>query len=153
MTRTNLPGVSCFRSLPFAAVVLAALLLSPVASAELLSKKIFLCYSPGMSCSKLEFIDFKDSIGHLSVNVKPGDYDESSIEMNVTFKNSSRCKADISGSFLRGDTAVAVVDWGLVSLEPGQETKGQRRVTSLRDMRVSEGLYLSLEAVSVHGCK
>ena len=151
MTRTNLPGVSCFRSLPFAAVVLAALLLSPVASAELLSKKIFLCYSPGIGCSKLEFIDFKGSIGHLGVNVKPGDYDESSIEMNVEFKNNSGCKVDIEGNFLRGDTAVAVVDWGLISLEPHAEKKGERRITGLRDMRV-EGLYLSL-LVSVHGCK
>lgn len=127
------------------------LLLPSPAFAELRSEKIFLCYSPGVGCSALKFINF--SKGFVSVNVSPGNHDEGSIDLKMEFTNNSRCKVDIDGTILRGDRAVAVLDWGLVSLPPGEKSKGHRQVNGLRGMSASEdGLNLSL-TVSTHDCK
>ena len=152
MNQTTPSGTSLRQPFLLIAALAMAAMAHPAVSAELLNEKWLLCYSPGFSCYLNRTVRFKQG-GFLSVNVSPGDYDDSSIELKVDFSNRSNCKVDVDGSFLRGDTAMATLEWGLLSLAPGQEIQGQRRVPGLRDMRASEGLHLSLTAISVHDCK
>lgn len=70
----------------------------------------------------------------------PRNYDDSSVDLGIEFQNRSNCKVDIDGTILRGDQAVAVVDWGLVELDPREQRKGHREVSGLRDMQPAEGL-------------
>jgi hypothetical protein len=143
------------RILPTActATALAVLLtLSTGARAEIFTETFYLCDRPSaISCAALKFWRLGDSFSEnktLMINLKVRDADESSLDYGVTFRNQTDCKLDVNGSFLRGDRAVAVVEWGTLILEPGEEISGTRAVHRLSDMRIGEGIFLSLRAAS-----
>jgi len=136
-----------------AASALAFLLTVPIsARAEIFSETFYLCERPNkISCQALKFWRLGGALsgnGTLMINLKVRDADERSLDYGVTFTNQTECKLDVNGSFLRGDRAVAVVEWGRLVIEPGEEISGRRAVHRLGDMTVGEGIYLKLWAAT-----
>lgn len=132
--------------------VMLGVAVSGTSRAEVFSRDFPLCMiSPGPGCNTIQYWRL-GSQGHLTVNVSPKDYDERSVLLAATFDNRTNCSIHLTGTFRLGGVAIAVVEWGNITLAPGESIQGERQVNGLGKMGPGNELDMSLLAAT-HKCQ